>query len=70
MELRFLVPQGQPGFAVAAIPCVDGRKRDLHVLLRHRLRSISLKGAAVRPKRWLGDGAESEPLAALSFIVS
>src|SRR5215218_1618289 len=37
IELRLLVPQGHPGFAVAAIPCVDGRECDLDVLLRHRL---------------------------------
>ena len=36
IELRFLVPQIQPGFAVAAIPRVDGRKRDLNVLLRNK----------------------------------
>src|SRR5215218_7375551 len=41
IELRLLVPQGHPGFAVAAIPCIDGREHDLHVLLRHRTRSIS-----------------------------
>src|SRR3954451_6072141 len=36
MELRILVPQGQPGLAVAAIPCLDDRKGNLDVLLRHR----------------------------------